>query len=217
MRHCDIPKLSALLFIKFALKITGRMEIVFASNNLHKIKEINNVLGDSFKLLSLSDIKMEEDIPEDELTLEGNALQKARFIHKATAMNVFADDTGLETEALNGEPGVHSARFAGENKNSEANIDKLLSLMENNTNRKARFRTVIALILEGKEYLFEGIVTGKIISERRGRMGFGYDPVFIPDGSKVTFAEMELDEKNLISHRARAFAKLKSFLISQSR
>ena len=217
MRHCDVPKLSALLFIKFALKITGRMEIVFASNNLHKIKEINNVLGDSFKLLSLSDIKMEEDIPEDEPTLEGNALQKARFIHKATAMNVFADDTGLETEALNGEPGVHSARFAGENKNSEANIDKLLSLMENNTNRKARFRTVIALILEGKEYLFEGIVTGKIISERRGRMGFGYDPVFIPDGSKVTFAEMELDEKNLISHRARAFAKLKSFLISQSR
>lgn len=193
------------------------MEIVFASNNLHKIKEINNVLGDSFKLLSLSDIKMEEDIPEDEPTLEGNALQKARFIHRATGMNVFADDTGLETEALNGEPGVHSARFAGENKNSEANIDKLLSLMENNTNRKARFRTVIALILEGKEYLFEGIVTGKIISERRGRMGFGYDPVFIPDGSKVTFAEMELDEKNLISHRARAFAKLKSFLISQSR
>lgn len=217
MRHCDVPKLSALLFIKFALKITGRMEIVFASNNLHKIKEINNVLGDSFKLLSLSDIKMEEDIPEDEPTLEGNALQKARFIHRATGMNVFADDTGLETEALNGEPGVHSARFAGENKNSEANIDKLLSLMENNTNRKARFRTVIALILEGKEYLFEGIVTGKIISERRGRMGFGYDPVFIPDGSKVTFAEMELDEKNLISHRARAFAKLKSFLISQSR
>ena len=217
MRHCDIPKLSALLFIKFALKITGRMEIVFASNNLHKIKEINNVLGDSFKLLSLSDIKMEEDIPEDEPTLEGNALQKARFIHRATGMNVFADDTGLETEALNGEPGVHSARFAGENKNSEANIDKLLSLMENNTNRKARFRTVIALILEGKEYLFEGIVTGKIISERRGRMGFGYDPVFMPDGSKLTFAEMELDEKNLISHRARAFAKLKSFLISQSR
>jgi len=188
------------------------MEIVFASNNLHKIKEINNVLGDSFKLLSLSDIKMEEDIPEDEPTLEGNALQKARFIHRATGMNVFADDTGLETEALNGEPGVHSARFAGENKNSEANIDKPLSLMENNTNRKARFRTVIALILEGKEYLFEGIVTGKIISERKGRMGFGYDPVFIPDGSKVTFAEMELDEKNLISHRARAFAKLKTFL-----
>ncbi|MDX9946330.1 MAG: RdgB/HAM1 family non-canonical purine NTP pyrophosphatase [Bacteroidales bacterium] len=188
------------------------MEIVFASNNLHKIREINNVLGDSFKLLSLSDIKMEEDIPEDEPTLEGNALHKARFIHNATGMNVFADDTGLETEALNGEPGVHSARFAGASKSSEANIDKLLSLIGNNPNRNARFRTVIALILEGKEYLFEGIVNGKIISERRGRMGFGYDPVFVPDGSKSTFAEMDLDEKNLISHRARAFAKLKSFL-----
>ena len=217
MRHCDIPKLSALLFIKFALKITGRMEIVFASNNLHKIKEINNVLGDSFKLLSLSDIKMEEDIPEDEPTLEGNALHKARFIHNATGMNVFADDTGLETEALNGEPGVHSARFAGPGKNPDANIDKLLSLIGNNTNRNARFRTVIALILEGKEYLFEGIVNGRIISERRGKKGFGYDPVFVPDGSKLTFAEMDLDEKNLISHRARAFAKLKSFLSDYSR
>lgn len=212
MRHCDVPKLSALLFIKFALKITGRMEIVFASNNLHKIREINNVLGDSFKLLSLSDIKMEEEIPEDEPTLEGNALHKARCIHNATGMNVFADDTGLETEALNGEPGVHSARFAGPGKDPEANIDKLLSLIGNNANRNARFRTVIALILEGKEYLFEGIVNGKIISERRGRMGFGYDPVFVPDGSNLTFAEMDLDEKNLISHRARAFAKLKSFL-----
>lgn len=188
------------------------MEIVFASNNLHKIREINNVLGDSFILLSLSDIKMEEDIPEDEPTLEGNALHKARFIHEATGMNVFADDTGLETEALNGEPGVHSARFAGENKDPEANIEKLLSLLENKTNRIARFRTVIALILEGKEYLFEGIVTGNIISERRGTLGFGYDPVFLPDGTKLTFAEMDLNEKNRISHRARAFAKLKSFL-----
>ncbi len=188
------------------------MDIVFASNNLHKIREINNVLGDSFKLLSLSDIKMEEDIPEDEPTLEGNALHKARFIHNATGMNVFADDTGLETEALNGEPGVHSARFAGADKDSEANIDKLLSLIRNKTNRNARFRTVIALIIEGKEYLFEGTVSGKIISERRGASGFGYDPVFLPDGSKLTFAEMDLDEKNLISHRARAFAKLKSFL-----
>ena len=212
MRHCDIPKLSALLFIKFALKITGRMEIVFASNNLHKIKEINNVLGDSFKLLSLSDIKMEEDIPEDEPTLEGNALQKARFIHKATAMNVFADDTGLETEALNGEPGVHSARFAGENKNSEANIDKLLSLMENNTNRKARFRTVIALILNGTEYLFEGTVEGEIIRERRGDDGFGYDPVFLAAGYDRTFAEIPLGEKNRISHRAKAVRHLLEFL-----
>jgi len=155
---------------------------------------------------------MEEDIPENEATLEGNALLKARFIHNATGMNVFADDTGLETEALNGDPGVHSARFAGENKDSEANIDKLLALLEKKTSRKARFRTVIALILDGKEHLFEGIVEGEIITERRGKMGFGYDPVFLPEGRKLTFAEMDLDEKNKISHRARAFAGLKAFL-----
>jgi len=188
------------------------MEIVFASNNLNKIREINNVLGNSFKLLSLKDICMEEDIPENEATLEGNALLKARFIHNATGMNVFADDTGLETEALNVDPGVHSARFAGENKDSEANIDKLLALLEKKTSRKARFRTVIALILDGKEHLFEGIVEGEIITERRGKMGFGYDPVFLPEGRKLTFAEMDLDEKNKISHRARAFAGLKAFL-----
>ena len=188
------------------------MEIVFASNNLNKIREINNVLGNSFKLLSLKDICMEEDIPENEATLEGNALLKARFIHNATGMNVFADDTGLETEALNGDPGVHSARFAGENKDSEANIDKLLALLEKKTSRKARFRTVIAIILDGKEHLFEGIVEGEIITERRGKMGFGYDPVFLPEGRKLTFAEMDLDEKNKISHRARAFAGLKAFL-----
>lgn len=188
------------------------MEIVFASNNLNKIREINNVLGNSFKLLSLKDICMEENIPENEATLEGNALLKARFIHNATGMNVFADDTGLETEALNGDPGVHSARFAGENKDSEANIDKLLALLEKKTSRKARFRTVIALILDGKEHLFEGIVEGEIITERRGKMGFGYDPVFLPEGRKLTFAEMDLDEKNKISHRARAFAGLKAFL-----
>ncbi len=188
------------------------MEIVFASNNLNKIREINNVLGNSFKLLSLKDIDMDEDIPENEATLEGNALLKARFIYNATGMNVFADDTGLETEALNGDPGVHSARFAGENKDSEANIDKLLALLEKKTSRKARFRTVIALILDGKEHLFEGTVAGEIITERRGKMGFGYDPVFLPEGRKLTFAEMDLDEKNKISHRARAFAGLKAFL-----
>ncbi len=188
------------------------MEIVFASNNLNKIREINNALGNSFKLLSLKDIDMDEDIPENEATLEGNALIKARFIHNATGMNVFADDTGLETEALNGDPGVHSARFAGENKDSEANIDKLLALLEKKTSRKARFRTVIALILDGKEHLFEGTVAGEIITERRGKMGFGYDPVFLPEGRKLTFAEMDLDEKNKISHRARAFAGLKAFL-----
>jgi XTP/dITP diphosphohydrolase len=188
------------------------MEIIFASNNLNKIREINNVLGNSFTLLSLQDVNMNEDIPENEMTLEGNALLKARHIYQTAGMNVFADDTGLEVEALNGRPGVHSARFAGENKDSDANIEKLLSLLEDATNRNARFRTVIALIFDGKEYLFEGVVTGTIIKERRGKMGFGYDPVFIPEGRSVTFAEMDLDEKNRISHRARAFEKLKLFL-----
>jgi XTP/dITP diphosphohydrolase len=188
------------------------MEIIFASNNLNKILEINNVLGNSFRLLSLNDINMNEDIAENEMTLEGNALHKARHIYKATGMNVFADDTGLEVEALGGSPGVHSARFAGESKNSGANIEKLLSLLEDKANRNARFRTVIALIIEGKEYIFEGTVKGLIISERRGNKGFGYDPVFVPEGKTLTFAEMELDEKNTISHRARAFEKLKMFL-----
>jgi XTP/dITP diphosphohydrolase len=188
------------------------MEIIFASNNINKIREINNVLGTSFTLLSLKDININEDIPEDELTLEGNAMYKARYIFKATGRNVFADDTGLEVEALNGRPGVHSARFAGENKDSDANIEKLLSLLRNKVNRNAQFRTVIALILDQKEYLFEGIIKGRIISERRGCEGFGYDPVFIPQGKTLTFAEMGLDEKNMISHRARAFEKLKLFL-----
>jgi XTP/dITP diphosphohydrolase len=189
------------------------MEIIFASNNLYKIREINNILGNSFTLLSLQDLNIKEEIPENEMTLEGNALHKARHIFKTTGKNVFADDTGLEVEALDGRPGVHSARFAGENKDSDANIEKLLSLLENEPNRNARFRTVIALILDGKEYLFEGTVTGKIIKYRRGKQGFGYDPVFIPDGKSVTFAEMDLKEKNKISHRARAFEKLKHFLI----
>ncbi len=188
------------------------MKIIFASNNKNKIREIKHVLGNSFTLLSLNDINMEEDIPENEPTLEGNALFKARYIFMATGMDVFADDTGLEVEALDGLPGVHSARFAGENKDSGANIDKLLALLGTSVNRNARFRTVIALIIDGKEYLFEGIVSGKIINEKRGTEGFGYDPVFIPEGKKLTFAEMDLDEKNKISHRARAFEKLKGFL-----
>jgi len=188
------------------------MKIIFASNNINKIREINNVLGTSFTILSLKDINMDEDIPENELTLEGNALHKARHIFNATAKNVFADDTGLEVDALNGRPGVHSARFAGENKDSDANIEKLLLLLKNESNRNARFRTVIALIFNGKEYLFEGKVSGAIITEKRGRKGFGYDPVFIPEGKTLTFAEMDLDEKNTISHRARAFEKLKLFL-----
>jgi len=188
------------------------MQLVFATNNDHKLTEIRDILGDSFKLLSLKDLNIEEDIPENEPSLEGNAMHKARHVYGILNMNVFADDTGLEIDVLNGLPGVHSARFAGEDKNSDDNIDKLLDLMGSSENRKARFRTIIALILDGKEYIFEGISEGTIISERRGREGFGYDPVFVPAGSNFTYAEMPLNDKNKISHRARAFNKLKEFL-----
>jgi XTP/dITP diphosphohydrolase len=188
------------------------MIIIFASNNEHKIKEIRSILGGTFTLLSLRDLNLTEDIPENEPLLEGNALSKARYIYNLTGMNVFADDTGLEIEALDGLPGVHSARFAGENKDSSANIEKVLSLLRQKENRKARFRTVIALIFEKKEFLFQGTVEGTIISEKRGSAGFGYDPVFIPEGKTLTFAEMGLAEKNTISHRARAFEKLTEFL-----
>jgi XTP/dITP diphosphohydrolase len=190
------------------------MTLVFASNNEHKIKEIKSLLGNSFTLLSLHDINIREDIPEEEPQIEGNALTKARYVFNACGLNVFADDTGLEIAELNGLPGVHSARFAGENKDSSANIEKVLFLLGNSKNRKARFRTVIALILEKKEYLFEGIVNGTIIKEKRGIEGFGYDPIFLPDGKTCTFAQMELSEKNTISHRALAFEKLKKFLVN---
>jgi XTP/dITP diphosphohydrolase len=190
------------------------MTLVFASNNEHKIKEIKSLLGNSFTLLSLHDINIREDIPEEEPQIEGNALAKARYVFNVSGLDVFADDTGLEIAELNGLPGVHSARFAGENKDSSANIEKVLFLLGNSKNRKARFRTVIALILEKKEYLFEGIVNGTIIKEKRGIEGFGYDPIFLPDGKTRTFAEMELSEKNTISHRALAFEKLKKFLVN---
>jgi XTP/dITP diphosphohydrolase len=188
------------------------MTLVFASNNDHKIKEINSLLGNSFKLLSLRDINISEDIPEEEPQIEGNALSKARFVYNLTGLDVFADDTGLEITSLNGLPGVHSARFAGENKDSSANIEKVLSMLGETEKREARFRTVIALILDKKEYLFEGIVNGTIAYSKRGREGFGYDPVFIPEGKTCTFAEMDLAEKNTVSHRARAFEKLREFL-----
>lgn len=189
------------------------MTLVFASNNEHKIKEIKSLLGDSFRLLSLHDINIPEDIPEEEPLIEGNALAKARYVYNASGLNVFADDTGLEIAALDGLPGVHSARFAGEDKDSSENIKKVLYMLGTNENREARFRTVIALILDKKEYLFEGIVNGKIIYEKRGTMGFGYDPVFVPEGNHLTFAEMDLTEKNKVSHRAKAFNKLKEFLL----
>jgi XTP/dITP diphosphohydrolase len=192
------------------------MTLVFASNNQHKVREINSILDNNITLLSLSDINISEDIPEDEPLIEENALFKARYVYNATGLNVFADDTGLEIEALNGLPGVHSARFAGESKDSLANIEKVLSLLAGKENRKARFRTVIALIFEKKEYLFEDIVSGTLINEKRGNEGFGYDPIFIPEGKTQTFAEMTLSEKNKISHRAKAFEKLKEFLYQHS-
>jgi XTP/dITP diphosphohydrolase len=192
------------------------MDIIFATNNKHKVKEIRELLNPGFRLLGLSDVDINEEVPEDENTLEGNALFKAKYVHDRTGMNVFADDTGLEVEALDGAPGVHSARFAGNDKDSSANIEKLLGLLDGKENRKARFRTVIALIMENKEYLFEGIVNGKIIDHKRGDEGFGYDPVFVADGFTKTFAEIPLAEKNLVSHRAMAFKKLLDFLENRS-
>jgi XTP/dITP diphosphohydrolase len=187
-------------------------ELVFATNNLHKLSEVQHLLGDSFKLLSLKEIDLAEEIPEDFDSLEENALQKAWYIFNKTQRDCFADDTGLEVDSLNGKPGVHSARYAGESKNPKDNIIKLLKELENNRNRNARFRTVIALILNGQEYLFEGIVNGQIIDSERGGDGFGYDPVFLPDGYSLTFAEMDITQKNLISHRAKAVGLLVQFL-----
>lgn len=188
------------------------MKLIFATNNKHKVREIASLLDDSYTVLGLNDVDISEDIPEDGETLTENALHKARYVYERTGMNVFADDTGLEVDELNGAPGVHSARFAGENKDPDANITKLLGLLDGKSNRKARFRTVIALIFNKKEYLFEGTVEGEIIDVRKGTEGFGYDPVFLPEGYRHTFAEIPLSEKNKISHRARATRKLINFL-----
>lgn len=192
------------------------MKIIVASNNKHKIREISAVISKSVRLVTMAEAGISEDIPENESSLEGNALEKARYVYRLTGENVFADDTGLETEALDGAPGVHSARYAGESKDSDANINKLLDELKGHKNRRARFRTVIALILDKQEYLFEGIINGRIINEKRGRQGFGYDPVFIPDNENVTFAEMSSDRKNQISHRAIAIRKLGEFLQGSS-
>ncbi|MRR19063.1 non-canonical purine NTP diphosphatase [bacterium] len=193
------------------------MELLFATNNKHKIREISELLDDSFKILGLSDVNITEDIPEDAETLAENALFKAKFVHDRTGMNVFADDTGLEVDALGGAPGVYSARYAGEGRSFDDNINKLLMELRDAENRHARFRTVIALILDGSEYFFEGTVEGEIISERRGNGGFGYDPVFLAEGYDRTFAEIPLSEKNKISHRAKAMRKLLEFLTDDKR
>ena len=189
-----------------------KKKLVVATNNAHKLEEIAAILGDEMKLLSLKDIRCNADIPETADTLEGNARQKAQYIYNNYGMDCFADDTGLEVEALNGAPGVFSARYAGDGHDSEANMQKLLQELEGKENRKAQFRTAICLIMEGQEYLFEGIVKGKIIEEKRGGAGFGYDPVFVPEGYDLTFAELGNDIKNTISHRARAVEKLCTFL-----
>ena len=189
--------------------------LIIATNNAHKLQEIQPLISDHFDIKTLKQIGCTDDIPETADSLEGNALLKARYIFDKYGCDCFADDTGLEIEALNGRPGVFSARYASDGHDFEANIDKVLGEMHGIDNRNARFRTVIALILDGKVNYFEGIVNGKIITERKGSEGFGYDPVFIPEGYTQTFAEMSLAEKNKISHRARAVARLVDFLNSR--
>ena len=193
-------------------KRSDEIQLVFATNNAHKLEEVRQILGDRFKVLSLNDINCHEDIPETADTFQGNALQKARYVKEHYGYDCFADDTGLEVKALNGAPGVHSARYAGDH-DSEANMTKLLQELEKKSDRSAQFRTVIALILNGQEVLFEGIVTGQIATERHyGDGGFGYDPIFVPDGYTETFSQMSAQSKNLISHRGRAVRKLADYL-----
>lgn len=186
-------------------------ELVFATQNSHKLEEIQRQLTGEIRLLSLKDLAYTVELEETQATLEGNAWQKARFIHQRFSKNCFADDTGLEVESLDGAPGVHSAYFSG-SRDAKENMQKVLDLLESKKNRKAQFRTVIALIYQGFEYLFEGICKGEITLEARGEAGFGYDPIFKAQGYELTFAEMELEEKNRISHRGEAVRKLVEFL-----
>lgn len=188
------------------------MKLVFATNNRHKLDEIRDILGDKIEILSLNDIDCHDDIPETADTLEGNALIKARYIHEKFGVDCFADDTGLEVEALGGEPGVYSARYAGEQCDSEANMLKLLQNLTGKNNRNAQFRTVIALIINGEEKIFNGIVKGTISNKKMGNSGFGYDPIFIPEGFSDSFAQMTGDMKNSISHRFRAAEELNNYL-----
>ena len=188
------------------------MELIFATHNQHKTEEAREIAASFIQIKNLKDIGCFEEIPETADTLPGNALQKAHYVQEHFRVNCFADDTGLEVEALDGRPGVYSARYAGEHCSYQDNVDKLLREMTGKTNRRACFKTVIALILDGKEYLFEGRVDGQIIEDQRGMSGFGYDPVFLPDGFDRTFAEMSEEEKNSISHRGRAIRQMMDFL-----
>lgn len=193
------------------------MKIVFATNNNHKLTEIREILGQKFEVVSLKDIGCHEEIPETGITLEQNAMQKAEYVNSKYTLDCFADDTGLEVEAIGGAPGVHSARFAeGTDHDSEANMRKLLSLLQGEENRRAQFRTVIALIIGGRRYEFEGLVRGTIATEKHGTEGFGYDPIFMPEGYTETFGELGESVKNQISHRARATRKLADFLINHN-
>lgn len=190
-----------------------KKKLVFATNNAHKLEEIKNILGDKVEILSLADIDCHADIPETADTLEGNARQKAMYVYTHYGMDCFADDTGLEVDALEGAPGVHSARYASEKgHDSQVNMEKLLREMEEKNDRKAQFRTIISLIEKGEEKQFEGVVRGEILRERKGNSGFGYDPVFRPEGYDKTFAELGNEIKNKISHRARAVAALCEYL-----
>ncbi|MCB0560879.1 MAG: non-canonical purine NTP diphosphatase [Lewinellaceae bacterium] len=189
--------------------------IVFATGNSHKVKEANAALNGAFEIIGLRDIGCEEELPETHPTLEGNALEKARYVHQHYQVDCFSEDTGLEAEALNGAPGVYSARYAGPANDAEANMNLLLNNLKGAENRNARFRTVIALLLNGQEYTFEGIVNGQIIPVKKGSGGFGYDPIFMPEGFNRTFAQMSTEEKNAISHRGQAIAKLRAFLMNE--
>lgn len=188
------------------------MKMIFATNNQHKVDEIRSAVPKDFSIITLKEAGIDIDIPEPHDTLQDNAAEKARTIHQLTKTNCFSEDTGLEVFSINNEPGVHSARYAGEEKSFDQNIEKLLLKLRNSHDRKARFRTVICLILEGKEYFFEGICEGEIIKERKGNKGFGYDPIFVPKGSTKTFAEMSITEKNEFSHRKKATDRLVTFL-----
>lgn len=188
------------------------MKLIFATNNQHKVDEIRSVTGNDLRIITLKEAGIDIDIPEPYNTLEENASGKSKTIFEMTAINCFSEDTGLEVAALNGAPGVKSARYAGDNRSFDANIEKLLLNLADKPDRSARFRTVISLLTDGKETLFEGICEGRIIEEKRGTQGFGYDPVFIPTGSAKTFAEMSMDEKNQFSHRKKATEKLVAFL-----
>ena len=188
------------------------MELIIASQNQNKLVEFKKILGDKINLFSLSDIGLNQEIPENEKTIKKNAMFKAKFVNTQTGKNVFADDTGLEIDSLNGEPGVYSARYSGFDRNSDKNIELVLRKLKNKANRNSRFKTIISLIIDGKSVNFEGVVEGKITEEKKGTNGFGYDPIFQPNGYSSTFGEMSLNEKNKISHRSIAINKMVQYL-----